>query len=167
MLAKKHEIDLKNASETERLNNHVEDTFKKYRRSFIDRQLKKEHPENIVIDITGKSSKTIEELLSSIEYSNYTTTLVYVITSKDEAIKRNMARPRSVPTDFLMRVYDDIHHTYGKIMKMFDNVWLKYNDEVWEPFKGEEEFEVIDGKKILKNRTGTFERPTGQFLKIK
>ena len=160
-------IDLKNPEQTNQLNSRIDKPFKLHRKTFLQNQIDKEKPENVVIDITGKSVDSVRSALDMVANSNYKTTLVYVVTSKDEAIRRNAKRARVVPINFLMSVYEEIQHTYTKVIQMFDVVWLKYNDEIWQPFKGHENFIEIDGKKHLISRTGDYTRETNQIIRVK
>lgn len=160
-------IDLKNPDHTSEISNKIDPAFKKHRETFLTHQIKKEKPENVVIDVTGKSIPNITSALDLVQNSNYKTTLIYVITSKEEAIRRNLKRERVVPIDFLMSVYHDIEHTYTQVISMFDTVWIKYNDDIWNPLKGHEEYLDLDGKKVLISRTGDYTRETNQIIRVK
>lgn len=167
MVAAKRNIDLRNPDNTAELNGELEDKFKKFRTNFILNQLKSPEPGNVVVDITGKSVASVKKALDLIEDSFYVSTLVYVITSKEECLRRNLMRTRTVPENFLMSIYDDIQNTYHQIFKLFDNAWMVINDELWDAFQGSEEYVEIDGIKKLKSRTGEYKRPSNRIVRVK
>src|ERR1035437_93052 len=156
IIGKQQGLDLKNPDVTAALNNKYEDKFKTFRKNFIKQQLSAKEPVNIVVDVTGKSIPSVRKVLDVIENSNYITTLVYVITSKEECLKRNLKRARTVPEDFLIAIYDDIEVTYHNVFSMFDNVYEVINEDLWQTFTGNEEYMEVNGVKYLKARTGTY-----------
>ena len=167
MIGRQKNLNLNNPENTSEINKNYEDKYKVFRTNFIKNQLKTSKPINIVVDITGKSIESVNKVLNLVNDSNYTTTLVYVVTSKEECLKRNLSRIRTIPEDFLISIYDDIQKTYTQIFSQFDNVWIVSNNDLWNTFYGNEEYVIIDGKKILKSREGSFERPIDRIFKVK
>lgn len=148
--AKVKDIDLAIGKNTADLKGKIDPTFKDFRKNFIDRNATntKSIP-NIVVEITGKSLSSLTNVLD-LAGENYTTTLIYVKTSKEECLRRNNQRTRKVPEDVLLDIYDSTEEVFNNAKGLFNHVWEIDNE-------GEHDG-VVDGK---------YTRATDKIIKIK
>lgn len=166
LLAKKDKVDLKNPDNVSSLHVKIKPSFDKYRTNFIQKLVKDGHGHlpNIIIDITGSSVPAVTDCLKLIENSDYVTTFIFVKTSKEEALKRNKERGRTVPEDFLHSIYDNITATSKAIIPFFDHVWEVNNETEWNHFKGDVNYD--DNGKLI-SRQGKYSRNSTRIIKIK
>lgn len=151
MIAKKNNIDLKNPDETVKLHVQHSSKAKKFRDNWIKNQNGKKELPNVIIDITGGNVGTINKLSLMAKDVGYETTLIYVVTHIDQALKRNKERPRSVPDDVVINTYHEVNKAYHETFEKFDYVWLKYSDKIWSDLDDQ----------------GKFSRPYDHIIKVK
>lgn len=87
---------------------------------------------NIVFDAGGGQTevmKTVNELAKSI---GYTTTLVFVKTDIEVALKRNKERERTLKDDMVIDYHNLVNNSIDILRDVFDNVWEIDNTEVWD-----------------------------------
>ena len=75
----------------------------------------------IVIDGTGRHYPTIEKQKAYLKSLGYDCSMVYVDVALDVAIKRNRARARSVPDDFVRQAHEELTQHREKYRRLFGN----------------------------------------------
>lgn len=118
-LMKKHGLSLKMPPEEEEKRTQVRTSAKGLTSSKMD--LAMNGRLGLVIDSTGENLgklQSIKEKLSRIGYDFF---LVAVEANLETALRRNAARPRSVPEDIVKQKWTGVHENWSKLISMFPN----------------------------------------------
>lgn len=75
----------------------------------------------MIIDGTGKDVDKISKLKSRLDALGYDTMMIFVNTDIDTAQKRNLMRPRSLPSDEVQRMWSSVQNNIGRFQQMFGN----------------------------------------------
>jgi len=96
----------------------------------------------IIIDGTGKDYGKIAKMKKKLEDIGYDTNMVFVNTSLPVAQERNQMRDRTLPTDMVEEMWDQVQQNIGKFQSLFkNNMVIVDNSEVGD-------FNKMHGEKI-------------------
>lgn len=84
---------------------------------------------NILWDAGGGQTAVIEAIHALAKEAGYTTTIVYVETDEDIALKRNQMRDRSLSDEMVLDYRDKVERAKNVLIPMFDHVWTVDNSE--------------------------------------
>ena len=73
----------------------------------------------LIIDGTGKEYDKIVKHSTQLKQLGYDTHMIFVNTSLDTAIERNANRPRTVPTEIVVKSWRDVQSNIGKLSQHF------------------------------------------------
>lgn len=102
--------------------------------TFLDANRNARKLPNIIIDMTGKNERKLIELVNRLKEMNYYTVMVTTVTSRDTSIKRNLERDRSVPTEVVEKIFDEVWQTVPRVLKNgalanLDEAWLTFSED--------------------------------------
>ena len=103
----------------------------KIEKDFYDSQYDESRRPNIIYDITGDDPKKLIKIGQSLKELGYKTSLVWVVTNRQEAFIRNQLRDRVVPQAVFHQIHNDINTALEPFLKSAD---AKYYDEAWIAF---------------------------------
>ena len=83
----------------------------------------------LLIDSTGRVYDTVEKIKEEIESKGYETTMVFVNTDLQTALRRNRQRERQLPDDLIHKNFAVIEQNLGKFQRLFNDVHLINNSE--------------------------------------
>ncbi|MEO6304820.1 MAG: zeta toxin family protein [Bacteroidia bacterium] len=149
--AKKRNLSTKDSEIVSDLHKELSPKTKTFRDKFISHQKGKTELPNIIIDITGGNIETLQKLNKLGKEVGYTTTLIYVITTLENALIRNSVRERTVPEEIVYKTYKEVQDTYYKTFQIFDAVYIKNNDNTY----------------IISTKDGKFIRPHDEIIRVK
>ena len=78
----------------------------------------------LLIDSTGRIYETIERIKKEIEDKGYETTMVFVNTDLETALRRNKERERTLPDKLIHQNHDVIEQRLGEFQRMFNDVHI-------------------------------------------
>jgi len=93
----------------------------------------------LVIDGTGKDFNKIEEQVRHLKSLGYDCYMIFVNTSEEVAQSRNLARPRSLESDLVKRLWSRVQKNIGSFQSLFgrDNFAIidnnNANEEIFKP----------------------------------
>lgn len=73
----------------------------------------------MIIDGTGKNYSKIEKQVEELRALGYDCYMVFVNTSEEVALKRNNARPRKLPEDMVLKMWNEVQANIGKFQRLF------------------------------------------------
>lgn len=73
----------------------------------------------LVIDGTGKDYKKIKKQVDMVRELGYAVQMIFVNTDLETALKRNDARPRSLPRDAVEDMWKSVQNNIGKFQALF------------------------------------------------
>lgn len=102
---------------------------------FLKKFLKSEHEQlpNIVFDAGGSQVEVIMDILDIAKNENYITTLIYVKTDLDLALKRNQTRSRVLADDMVEDYYHKCEKTFKYLYNYYDKVFIVNNNDKFDP----------------------------------
>jgi tRNA uridine 5-carbamoylmethylation protein Kti12 len=83
----------------------------------------------LLIDSTGRIYDTVAKIKQELENTGYATTMIFVNTDLETALRRNKDRPRSLPTELIHKNYAIIEQNLGKFQRLFDDVLVINNSD--------------------------------------
>ena len=83
----------------------------------------------LLIDSTGRIYETVEKIKNSLEDKGYETTMVFVNTDLQTALRRNKQRERQLPDDLIHKNFEVIEQNLGRFQRLFNDVHLINNSE--------------------------------------
>ena len=83
----------------------------------------------LLIDSTGRIYETVEKIKNSLEDKGYETTMVFVNTDLQTALRRNKQRERQLPDDLIHKNFEVIEQNLGRFQRLFNDVHLIDNSE--------------------------------------
>ena len=78
----------------------------------------------LLIDSTGRIYDTVAKIKQELENTGYATTMIFVNTDLETALRRNKDRPRSLPTELIHKNYAVIEQNLGKFQRLFNDVHI-------------------------------------------
>ncbi len=83
----------------------------------------------LLVDSTGRIYETVEKIKNSLEDKGYETTMVFVNTDLQTALRRNKQRERQLPDDLIHKNFEVIEQNLGRFQRLFNDVHLIDNSE--------------------------------------
>ena len=83
----------------------------------------------LLIDSTGRVYNTVEQIKSSLEEKGYETTMVFVNTDLQTALRRNKERERTLPDKLIHQNFEVIEQNLGRFQRLFNNIHIINNSE--------------------------------------
>ena len=84
--------------------------------------------DNIIYDITGDDPKKLGSIGKKLKDMGYKTSIVWVVTNREEAFIRNLKRDRVVPEKIFHTTHNDVAKAVEPFLKSAD---ARYYDEAW------------------------------------
>ena len=104
----------------------------------------------LLIDSTGRIYETIERIKNELESKEYETTMIFVNTDLQTALRRNRQRERKLQDRIIHKNFGIIEQNLGKFQRLFDDVLVINNaDGDQEQLPGEIEKLDQDIRKFL------------------
>ena len=83
----------------------------------------------LLIDSTGRILGTIRRIKDDLEDKGYETTMIFVNTDLETALRRNKERERTLPDKLIHQNFDIIDHRLGEYQRIFKDVHIIDNSE--------------------------------------
>ena len=83
----------------------------------------------LLIDSTGRIYDTIARIKQELENTGYETTMIFVNTDIQTALRRNKERERTLPDDLIHKNYAVIEQNLGKFQRLFNDVHIINNSD--------------------------------------
>ena len=83
----------------------------------------------LLIDSTGRISTTVKRIKDELEDKGYETTMVFVTTDLETALRRNKERERTLPDKLIHQNFEIIEQRLGEYQRMFNDVHIIDNSE--------------------------------------
>ena len=83
----------------------------------------------LLIDSTGRIYETVEKIKNSLEDIGYETTMLFVNTDLQTALRRNKQRERQLPDDLIHKNFEVIEQNLGRFQRLFNDVHVIDNSE--------------------------------------
>ena len=87
--------------------------------------------DNVIYDITGDDPKKLGSIGKKLKEMGYKTSIVWVVTNREEAFIRNLKRDRVVPEKIFHTTHNDVAKAVAPFLKSAD---ARYYDEAWLAF---------------------------------
>ena len=78
----------------------------------------------LLIDSTGRMYDTIAKIKQELEDKGYATTMVFVNTDLETALRRNKERERTLPDELVHKNYAVIEQNLGRFSRLFDDIHI-------------------------------------------
>ena len=106
----------------------------------------------LIIDGTGKNYDKIEKQMRELQQLGYDSHMIFVNTSLDVALERNLKRPRKLPEPLVVKSWNNVQKNIGKFQNLFrDRFIIVDNNDPNEP----PHLEVFKRVKQLANKKVT------------
>ena len=83
----------------------------------------------LLIDSTGRIYDTIARIKQELENTGYKTTMIFVNTDLQTALRRNKKRERTLPDELIHKNYEIIEQNLGRFQRLFDDVHIINNSD--------------------------------------
>jgi len=83
----------------------------------------------LLIDSTGRIYDTIARIKQELDDVGYETTMIFVNTDLQTALRRNKKRERTLPDDLIHKNFAVIEQNLGKFQRLFDDVHIITNSD--------------------------------------
>ena len=83
----------------------------------------------LLIDSTGRIAGTVRRIKNELEDKGYETTMIFVNTDLETALRRNRERERTLPDKLIHQNYEVIEQNLGEFQRMFKTVYVIDNSE--------------------------------------
>ena len=83
----------------------------------------------LLIDSTGRIYDTIAKIKQELENTGYKTTMIFVNTDLQTALRRNKKRERTLPDELIHKNYEIIEQNLGRFQRLFDDVHIINNSD--------------------------------------
>ncbi len=83
----------------------------------------------MLIDSTGRIYGTVEKIKNELESQGYQTTMIFVNTDLETALRRNKQRERTLPDELIHKNYKVIEQNIGRFQRLFDDVHIINNSD--------------------------------------
>ena len=88
----------------------------------------------LIIDGTGKNYDKIEKQMRELQQLGYDSHMIFVNTSLDVALERNLKRPRKLPEPLVVKSWNNVQKNIGKFQNLFrDRFIIVDNNDPNEP----------------------------------
>ena len=81
----------------------------------------------LLIDSTGRIYETVAKIKQELEDTGYKTTMIFVNTDLQTALRRNKERERTLPDDLIHKNFAVIEQNIGRFQRLFDDVHIINN----------------------------------------
>jgi tRNA uridine 5-carbamoylmethylation protein Kti12 len=128
----KHLMTMKNLSwkmppeeepEREKQRQRSKELVAKQQQSYTDSGL------GLLIDSTGRILGTIRRIKDELEDKGYETTMIFVNTDLQTALRRNKERERTLPDKLIHQNFEIIDQNLGKFQRLFNDVHIINNSD--------------------------------------
>jgi tRNA uridine 5-carbamoylmethylation protein Kti12 len=109
--------------EREKQRQRSKELVAKQQQSFADSGL------GLLIDSTGRIAGTVRRIKDELEDKGYKTTMVFVTTDLETALRRNKERERTLPDKIIHQNFEIIEQRLGEYQRMFNDVLVIDNSE--------------------------------------
>ena len=109
--------------EREKQRQRSKELVAKQQQSFADSGL------GLLIDSTGRIAGTVRRIKDELEDKGYKTTMVFVTTDLETALRRNKERERTLPDKLIHQNFEVIEQRLGEYQRMFNDVLVIDNSE--------------------------------------
>ena len=83
----------------------------------------------LLIDSTGRILGTVRRIKDELEDKGYETTMIFVNTDLETALRRNKERERTLPDKLIHKNFEIIEQTLGEYQRMFNDVHIINNSD--------------------------------------
>ena len=83
----------------------------------------------LLIDSTGRILETVRRIKDELEDKGYETTMVFVTTDLETALRRNKERERTLPDKLIHQNFDIIDQRLGEYQRLFNDLHIIDNSE--------------------------------------
>ena len=83
----------------------------------------------LLLDSTGRITGTVRRIKDELEDKGYETTMIFVITDLETALRRNRERERTLPDKLIHQNFEIIEQRLGEYQRMFNDVHIINNSE--------------------------------------
>ena len=83
----------------------------------------------LLIDSTGRITQTVRRIKDELEDKGYETTMVFVTTDLETALRRNKERERTLPDKLIHQNFEIIDQRLGEYQRMFNDVHIINNSD--------------------------------------
>jgi len=83
----------------------------------------------LLIDSTGRISETVRRIKDELEDKGYETTMIFVNTDLETALRRNRERERTLPDKLIHQNFDIIEQRLGEYQRIFNDVHIINNSD--------------------------------------
>jgi tRNA uridine 5-carbamoylmethylation protein Kti12 len=104
--------------EREKQRQRSKELVAKQQQSFADSGL------GLLIDSTGRILGTVRRIKDELEDKGYETTMIFVNTDLETALRRNKERERTLPDKLIHQNHDVIEQRLGEFQRMFNDVHI-------------------------------------------
>ena len=104
----------------------------------------------LLIDSTGRSYDKIENTKDQLESQGYKTTMIFVNTDLQTALRRNKQRERTLPDELIRKNFSAVEQQLGRFQRLFNDIHIINNsDSTQETLPGQIEQVQKDISKFL------------------
>ena len=83
----------------------------------------------LLIDSTGRILGTVRRIKDDLEDKGYETTMIFVNTDLETALRRNKERERTLPDKLIHQNFEVIEQNLGRFQRLFNNIHIINNSE--------------------------------------
>ena len=83
----------------------------------------------LLIDSTGRILGTIRRIKDELEDKGYETTMIFVNTDLETALRRNKERERTLPDKLIHKNFSVVEQNLGRFQRLFDDVHIINNSD--------------------------------------
>ena len=83
----------------------------------------------LLIDSTGRIYDTVARIKQELEDTGYETTMIFVNTDLETALRRNKERERTLPDELIHKNYKIIEQNIGRFQRLFDDIHIINNSD--------------------------------------
>ena len=83
----------------------------------------------MLIDSTGRIYDTVARIKQELEDTGYETTMIFVNTDLETALRRNKERERTLPDELIHKNYKIIEQNIGRFQRLFDDIHIINNSD--------------------------------------
>ena len=83
----------------------------------------------LLIDSTGRIYNTVERIKQELESQGYETTMIFVNTDLETALRRNKTRERTLPDELIHKNFAVVEQNLGKFQRLFNDVHIINNSD--------------------------------------
>ena len=83
----------------------------------------------LLIDSTGRIYDTVARIKQELEDTGYETTMIFINTDLETALRRNKERERTLPDELIHKNYKIIEQNIGRFQRLFDDIHIINNSD--------------------------------------